>query len=156
MAIGGFSFDPSGDSANGYGRPQDGGAIGGQALSPQDAVKLLSLRIPRRPSVSGIAPQSLLLSRGMGGSSLSDIIRLLAGGQMQGMPGMQGMGAETPRVIPGLEDPKRPFQISDPSQPDPQALAQFRQQFRGRVPTGGFSGGMNWNPMPAQVPPLNL
>jgi hypothetical protein len=104
----GYSFAPGADQQlpggqNGQGR---------QGMSPQDAVKLLSLRIPERPAPSGIAPQALLQGQGAagmaGGGGLQAIIRALMSMQGGGAGGAHG-GVPSPRVIPGIQDPGRPM-----------------------------------------------
>jgi hypothetical protein len=150
----GYQFAPGADQ-----QPQNGsGGQGGPGrLSPQAAVKLLSLRVPERPAQGQIAPQGLLQGRGaqgMGGGGLQAIIRALMA--MQGGQGMQG-GLPSPRVIPGLDDPnpQNPPQLQNMNLPPniDELMARFRQM----VPGGGFSGGMNQNQMPQQqgpAPPL--
>ncbi len=101
----GYSFDPS---AGGQGHPGQGEDPSGfSRMSPQQAVKLLSLRIPERaPGQGGIAPQALLTSPGsaaasaapMGGSqgagSMSQVIaslmKMYAPGYQSGEPSMGG------------------------------------------------------------------
>lgn len=58
----GYSWQVGAD--NPEGGPNGQGGSGGRGISPQQAVKILSLRIPERPSPRGIAPQPLLTSKG--------------------------------------------------------------------------------------------
>ncbi len=58
----GYSFDPGAGQQGQLGQDGEGGGF--SRMSPQQAVKLLSLRIPERPSGHGIAPQALLQSQG--------------------------------------------------------------------------------------------
>jgi hypothetical protein len=83
-----------------------------------EAFKILSLRMPRSPSVRGIAPPSLLQSRGAAGvpgganpqaAIFEALIRAMLGqGAAPGGP-MGGPSAfappPAPRVIPGGDDP---------------------------------------------------
>jgi hypothetical protein len=99
----GISFAPTGQPGQGT-----GGATGPSESSPvADAIKVLSLRIPRVVGPGGLAPGGLL--NGMGG------------GGMQGMSGVPGgleellrrlfgqggaqTGAGTPKVTPGVTGP---------------------------------------------------
>lgn len=63
----------SGDAAG----PQGQGKPGG--LSPQEAVQILSLRIPEQPAASAVAPLPLLMSPGMAGAGpgLESMLRSL-------------------------------------------------------------------------------
>ena len=108
----GYSFQP-------LNQPQTGadgqGRVSG--LSPQQAVRLLSLRIPERPSPTGIAPQALLQARGgagvPGGGDMSALIRAL-------MTMFGGGGAvPPPRVRPGLTAPGGPGGPVGPTSPQP-------------------------------------
>jgi hypothetical protein len=168
----GYAFAPGADQQlpggqNGQGR---------QGMSPQDAVKLLSLRVPERPAAGGIAPQALLQGQGaagMGGGGLQAIIRALmsmqGGGGAQGMMGGGGMGGggglPTPRVIPGIGDGAQgmPTGGAQGFNITPEMLQQFMNRPldpSGRTLGGGGGfGGNAWSggQMPQQqtpAPPL--
>jgi len=74
--------------------PQGGTNVGG--MSPQEAVKILSLRVPERPSASAIAPLPLLQSQGgmaPGAGGLDSMIAAL----MQAFPQLgRGPAPQTP------------------------------------------------------------
>ena len=103
----GYSFDPGAAS---LGRPQ-GEDQAGSRMSPQQAVKLLSLRIPERaPGQGGLAPQALLQgsgSAGMPSGSMSQVIaslmKMYAPGYQSGEPSMGGQAQ--PQSQPAMPAP---------------------------------------------------
>jgi hypothetical protein len=74
----GYSFQPGVDTVN----MEQGGRPGGQAASPQQAVKILNVRLPKSPlGGSSIAPRQLLESAGaagMPGAALNQLLTALA------------------------------------------------------------------------------
>lgn len=66
----GVSFQP-GASAIGQSKPQGGTQTGGGV---QEAIKVLSLRLPRVVGAQAIAPQGLLNSPGSGGSRVDSVV----------------------------------------------------------------------------------
>ena len=133
-------------------RTQPGGGGGVSGLSPQEAVKFLSLRLPDRQSPTAIASQALLRAPGAAGLSghgdanlqavIQGLMQLFSGG---------GHSTPTPRVIP--VDPNQPMggtatQPTVPPQdfPVPEGglsrlpPAQPPQDFP--VPGGGVGGGI--------------
>src|SRR3954468_22422387 len=81
----GLSFAPLGQSASGAsGSPAGPGGTGGSVNPLQDAIRVLSLRIPRTVGASPIAPAPLLNAVGSAGVS-----------QPQGTPMQPGMDLET-------------------------------------------------------------
>lgn len=137
----GYRFQPGADMT---GRPQQGQARP-QGLSPQQAVRLLQLRVPERPAGAGaVAPQGLLQAQGGGGmSALAAIIRALMGGQMMGGR-FGGMQPPIPRVVPGLQSPDPTGRPGPVPMPDVQGLdvEEIMSRFKDMVPGGGFTGGM--------------
>lgn len=111
----GLSFVPGQASPQGGG-PQ-GGALGGGPVSPpvQQAIKMLSLRLPRVVGANAMAPGALLNAPGAGGMNLQQLLALMFGQHPQGpgmgspmgggMMGPGGGGSQpafgAPRVIPG-------------------------------------------------------
>lgn len=145
----GYSFDPGAGQAG----QQDQGERGNfGGLSPQQAVKLLSLRIPERPAASAIAPQALLQSQGAAGMPMNAMIQQLMRAFMPGLQaGAAAGGPPSPRVIPGLNSGEGPYQPdlsvntqAQPSAPSlvPPNLDELLARYREMVPTGGFTGGL--------------
>jgi hypothetical protein len=82
----GYSFQPGGQDI----QTDATGSASGRGLSPQEAVKILSLRIPERPSPTAIAPMPLLTSQGGAGvPGLDSLVAAL-------MQSFQGTGADAP------------------------------------------------------------
>lgn len=116
--LGGLSFNPSGENGSNLlaNKPEN--------APTQNAIRVLSLRVPRFSGGSGLAPQGLLQSPshvGQPQSALAQLVQQLSGGmgQPSGMPqqgggdfmqavmqlaGMmpQGGGGMTPHVTPGV------------------------------------------------------
>jgi hypothetical protein len=153
----GYSFDPAAGQQGQNGDETGTGGFGTSRLSPQQAVKLLSLRIPERPAPQAIAPQALLQGRGAAGSpGMASVIQGLmraflpglqsgAGGMGQsgGAMGQSGGAMPSPRVIPGLEGPIQAGGFDAAALPagfDP--IAEWRR----RMPTGGITGGTQFDP----------
>ena len=129
----GLSFSPTGKD--------DQQQAGANQTPIQDAIKVLSLRIPQFHG--GIAPQQLLGGPGSAGlpgggapgvggipGGLDEFLRRLfgmGGGMPGGMPGGPMAGPPTPSVRPGGE----PGQMPVPPEPAP--------QIGGVVPPGSFS-----------------
>lgn len=148
MALGGFSFDPSPT----YGQSRGGGAPsagnGTTQPSPQQAVKVLNLRIPRRPAFGGIAPQSLLLSPGLAGApGIENTIRQLAGIGAAVPPASQPPVPVAPQSAP----PNAPIYA-----PPPPAPVQPINEQSARVTLPGYQApseeAMN-TPAPAPMAP---
>jgi hypothetical protein len=99
----GYSFNPSQPDLPMSDQGAPGRPAGG--LTPQQAVKMLSLRIPERPSPTGLAPMPLLQSPGGAGmQGLDSLIAALL--QAFGGAGMDlGTGS---RQTPGGFGPGRP------------------------------------------------
>src|SRR5262245_3425844 len=93
-----------------------GGAQGGRrgGLSPQQAVKILSLRVPERPTPGALAPLPLLTAPGGDAAGAADIIDLIGSiiGNAPGGGGVPGSG------LPGGPPPMGPML---PSMPGPSA-----------------------------------
>jgi hypothetical protein len=120
MALG-YSFQPGSEDVP----LAEQGQGGPKGLSPQQAVKILSLRVPDRASPSAIAPLALLKSPGgaaagaAAANPLQDLIKsLMALFEQQGP-----QQPPAPRVIPGLEGeaPNGPFGAA-PHRPIPQDI----------------------------------
>lgn len=143
-----------------------------------EALKILSLRLPRRPAFHGLAPQSILaggprgsvnapsmpgMASPQGGFSpasaaLEAILRAMGGGQMD-MGAMGAMGGtasggvdfRNPGIIPGSDDMRTKY--DGPESPMPALpLEGARNPTAGGVPTGGMAQLRN-SPTPmADVP----
>ena len=83
MPIGGFSYDPSSQPMQ-----QSGGSP--RTLSPQEAVRILSLRLPKNPQNSPV-PQALLQSAG--GGATSNLTALLQALMQASRPEGGGQGS---------------------------------------------------------------
>ena len=70
----GYSFNPS----QAPDLRMDQGSGGGRGLSPQQAVKILSLRVPERASQGAIAPLPLLQSKGSGAAGAQGLDTFVA------------------------------------------------------------------------------
>lgn len=116
MAIGGFSYQPSAPVGPGM---QQAGAAG--VISPQEVVRLLSLRLPKQlPNAP--APAALLHGAGSGGADLSSLMRMLmqAFGQNQEAPA-EDYGGEDVRTTPINGDAGNTVQPGGPTRRDPGA-----------------------------------
>lgn len=147
----GFSFQP-GTQAQRPGQ-SGGGRAGG--MTPQQAVRILSLRVPERPSPTAIAPLPLLQSQGSrapGAQGLDSMIAALmqSFGRGGGQQGAGGSYLPTPSgpgpFIGGPDDiwrapdtPERPRTPDPIPEPDP-----FQRR---PVPDG------EWRPKPPNNPP---
>jgi hypothetical protein len=120
MAGFGVNFVPGGDPQQG---PDQGGMGQAGGITPQQqAVKFLSLRLPKFSGPGGLAPPSLLNGPGGGGLPAG------AAGPMPGIPGMQ----------PGGFDP-----MSGASNPMLEALLRLA-----RMKPGGTGGAPPMGPAP--------
>lgn len=164
----GVSYQPGTDVQ--FDQGTGGNVRGVRGVSPQEAVRLLSLRIPqnRTAGASGLAPLPLLNAAGGGGSDLDTLLKALLqafgqGGRGTGS-GMGSMGGAqaTPRVVPGFGGQGEfPGPVADPtSQVSPDQLNQLLDTDLGGGRTlragGGFAGN-HWKnqQMPTQgVQPL--
>lgn len=105
MPIGGYSYQPGAQAM-----PQQGGSP--RALSPQEAVRILSLRLPKHPQNSPV-PAALLNSAGGGGSpDLTALLRALMQARSDG--GGQGTremvsDADVPAIDHGYNPTPRRF-----------------------------------------------
>jgi hypothetical protein len=126
MAGFGVNFVPGGDQQQG---PEQGGIGQTGGITPQQqAVKFLSLRLPKFSGPGGLAPPSLLGGPGSGGMPSGSV------GPMPGIPGMQ----------PGGFDP-----MSGASNPLLEALmrlARMRQGGMGGPPPMGPAPGPRFTP----------
>jgi hypothetical protein len=125
MADNGFgvSFLPNGDSR--YQRPGEEAGAGANIQPVQDAIKILSLRVPRMVGANPLAPLALLQGRGSGGLSeglLQQLLRTMgqmpatnAGGPMAGVGGVGVGGAPSPFTAPEGAAPASPFGNGAPS-----------------------------------------
>jgi hypothetical protein len=119
MADNGFgvSFLPNGDSR--YQRPGEDTNPGSNIQPVQDAIKILSLRVPRVVGANPLAPLALLQGRGGGGLSeglLQQLLRTMgqmpatnAGGPRAGVGGVGVGGAPSPFAAPEGAAPASPF-----------------------------------------------
>lgn len=147
--------------ANGNREDENGGQ--GRGISPQEAVKILSLRVPERPSPTAVVPLELLNSPGgaaAGAQGLDSMIAALiqafrppfVGGGASGSAGGGAPAAPVlpplpglPPMTPGAPGPVAPLPIGDaPSAPGqapriPPGLGGDRNPRQGTI--GGGSGG---------------
>jgi hypothetical protein len=93
----GYSFQPGSSDI-----PMQGGASGGAASAPASAVKVLSMRVPKRAASSAIAPQALLQSPGSAGAPggfdpmlLQLLMKAFAPPQTNGVPNIPDIGGDT-------------------------------------------------------------
>jgi hypothetical protein len=141
-------------------------------MSPQQAVRLLSLRIPERAAAGSIAPQALLQSRGAAGAPGGDPMGLMIQQLMRAfVPGLQSgeppsavpsMASQMPRIIPGLDETKGnflPMGQPPPEEPplypgqDPPPGLDMSAEIRKRIPMGGIAGGTGFDPGAAKYNP---
>jgi len=128
----GLQFSP----ASSMNRSQNGAGSGDPNQGVQEAIRTLSLRVPRVSGAQGFSPLiNALGSQGVatpGGMSLDQLLMQIFGGQRP-----QGMGASAPSMgtsfqpsfTPGLLDPQRtgggpadnPFDLQQTSAPLPPA-----------------------------------
>lgn len=103
----GFSFQP-GATDIGMGGGRRGGGGGPRGASPQEAVRILSLRVPERPSPTAIAPLPLLQSKGSAAAGAQGLDSLVAA-LMQGFrPPMQSNAPFLPNQTPTFGIPPQP------------------------------------------------
>lgn len=67
----GVSFQPGGER---YGQQSNGGQSGAPASNVQEAIKILSLRLPKVVGAQAVSPQALLASQGSGGNPRVDSV----------------------------------------------------------------------------------
>lgn len=107
----GVSFSPTGD-----GQQRNQQDPQGSQTPIQDAIKLLSLRIPSFRGQGGIAPQSLM----QGSGSLGVMGQAGPGGMQQMLAqlfGQQGQSAPTPNITPGLNQTGQAPNLSESQMP---------------------------------------
>lgn len=111
----GLSFSPLNQN-NPLGSSPYGGSPGPTSSPIQDAIKILSLRIPRAVGASGLAPMGLLNSPGSGGfpggQSLESLLMRIFGQQ----PGMR-VGSGPVASMPYGNNPGQPTLPQGPSAP---------------------------------------
>jgi len=143
MPIGGYSYQPE---PTGLGQASDGNQTGA-AISPQEAVRVLSLRLPKRLPNSPI-PSSLLAGAGGqgsgGSSSLNVLLQALmqAFGQSGGATGRQLVGpGPSQGMDAGLNTTPQygdTAQVQAPTLPSPRiTIGDDPNQ---RIPLGGDGG----------------
>lgn len=161
----GYSRDiPLQGDSGGPNSPQGGANAGG--MSPQEAVQILSLRVPERPSPTALAPLPLLTSpggMGAGAQGLDSMIAALIqafGGGGSGLgrgpnPQMPTFGGpDTPSQRPGgggsrVEIP--PFAQKPPMNIPPPHFRPGAPPGQGEI--GGEIGGGGAQPLPLPQPP---
>ena len=152
--IGAVSFVPGSQDPTNPNQPP-GGAPSGAPPQLQQAIRLLSLRLPRLGGVSGglapgaIAPGALLsgaggAALGAGGGSLEAILRALfglggAGAAPGAVPGagFSGVSQAAPRVVPGTQPGTTYPSPPPPSPPKPPESAPWSETTN-LPPTGPF------------------
>lgn len=143
----------------GAGSPE-GAKIGG--ISPQEAVRILSLRVPERASPTGLAPLPLLQSRGGLGAGAQGLDALLQG-LMQAFPqlpqsGGSGLGRGPNPQVPTFGGPGTPPQRGGggelpPQAPPPNLPPPVIRPGDDNPPPGGNPGGESGG---GQLPPAPL
>lgn len=127
----GVNFQPGaqGDGSQpGQARPPQGSGV-------QEAIKVLSLRLPKVVGAQGATPQALLQGQGSGGSRVDSIVnqvlsRIMPAGQPQGMP-----------------RPQPQANLSAPSMPSgPSFTGAAQPNYQPQAPTPSYS------PMLGQTP----
>lgn len=142
-----------------------------RGASPQEAVKLLSLRVPERPSQGALAPVSLLTSRGSqapGASGLDSLIAALmqafqtpssvpalpsgtgnTSGWMNNERNLGGGGGDSPSVVQpsGIPD-NWGFPTTGSMAPDPRTSTPPPHFTPGDVPDVRGPGGIEVQPVP--------
>ena len=144
MADFGVSFMPGANGAGGQGDPQ-GQQPAGSPL--QQAIKFLSLRLPRFTGPGALAPEALLNAPGAGGlpggpESLTALLQQLAG--MQQPPGMSPMAPSG-----GSSGGGGPLNYPGGS---PQQMPRIQQAPTPRVTPGGGPAPNVMLPQPAPAP----
>lgn len=142
----GLSFSPTQQNQNNQNPNNQSPTAGGSGSPIQDAIKVLSLRIPHITGPGGIAPPSLLNSgggAGIGGGTmgqpggLEEFLRRLFAGQM----GQQGGSAPPPNVHPGTGGTE-----PGPVEQGPQPGASYAGPAN-RSPNTGFNGNGPTGPL---------
>ena len=136
----GVSYQPGADI------PFDQGTGGSRVrgVAPQEAVRLLNLRIPqsRTAGAGGLAPLPLLNAAGGGGSDLDMLLKALMAA-FGGGGGGRGGAQATPRVVPGINDPSGGGAVLQGPGPYPQIPPDTPLDSTGRtIGNGGFAGGL--------------
>lgn len=101
MPIGGTSYQPQA-------MPQQG--LQRAAITPQEAVRVLSLRLPKTPQGSPI-PSGLLNSAGGGGANLTQLLQMLMQAARGGQPGQKALvdGGDVTAIDNGLNTTGRSY-----------------------------------------------
>lgn len=140
----GFSFAPGADAAQGM-RDQSvsgGGSVGQRASSPQQAVRILSLRVPAALPSNAPVSRSLLTNPGSaapGGSALTSMVRAL----------MEAFKPQQPMPAPMVPTGASPSAPSMPGAPRPTFPGAGAPQ-----PTAPTPQGISDTPPMQQVAPL--
>lgn len=106
--IGGVSFQPGGEQQqqqqNGNGRTSGGGGV-------QEAIKILSLRLPKVLGAQAAVPMPLLTSQGSGGTRVDAIVNQIMSriGRPQGPPSMDAPPTAPMPAQPMPSGPHHPF-----------------------------------------------
>jgi hypothetical protein len=150
MPIGGFSFQPAGPQ-NGQGNSQQTAAI-----SPQEAVRILSLRLPRNPQNSPI-PSSLMAAAGGGGTSnLTALLRqLMAQFGQKEYVGPSGPGIDTGEIKSSPTGGQFPPFGGSGFAPPPPRIVPGGGEGRERVPEAPEPPQMQTGPLAPAVPHFN-
>lgn len=130
-------------------RPQGTGQGGG--MSPQQAVKILSLRVPERASQGSIAPLPLLTSKGgaqAGAQGLDTMVAAL----MRAFSRQQPLGAGPQAIGTG----QQPMMGAGPQPLPSGGDTDTTSGWRGNEPSRGgpvpdgvpYDAGTGWNPIP--------
>lgn len=140
--ISGVNFQPGGQQGDpSQSRPSSG---------VQEAIKVLSLRLPKVVGAQGMSPQALLTAQGSGGSRVDSVVnqvlaRILPTGPQSTPPGQSPM----PRVVGPREGESGTMPVSPPV------------RFEGGAPGGSQApspfGGLvkrdpSWRPAPPAAP----
>ena len=139
----GFSFQPGADAQGPIDQPVGGRSVGQAGSSPQEAVKILSLRVPKTLPTNAPVNRSLLTAPGSaapGASGLTSLVQALLEAFKPSMP---------------TNAPMQPSQAG--SQAPGQALPTFPSQGQAAQPTGPiFEGNIDTLPLQNAQPPEGL
>lgn len=139
--------------------PQGSGKVGG--ISPQEAVRILSLRVPERPSASALAPLPLLTGAGgraAGAQGLDALIQgLLQAFPQLPNPGGSGNGRGPDPRVPSFGGPGTPSQRGGggevpPQAPPPNLPPPVIRPGEEPPPPSGGSEGQTPGPQPLPMP----
>lgn len=131
----GINFQPGMSGYSGSGSRSGNG--GNSNAGVQEAIKVLSLRLPKVVGAQGIAPQALLSSQGSGGSRVDSVVNTVLG-----------------RMFPsGQQEASAPsFGTAPSSEPAPYQMPNFSGSHSG--PQAQTYAGPTWNNPWSTIPKI--